>query len=112
MYRIASLALLVSPIAFADSIAYPETKRIDHFDDYHGTRVADPYRWLEDDVRESDEVRDWVERQNEVTFGFLETLPDREPLKARLTELWDYEKLDALGQQSRQQFTHFFISLL
>ena len=92
MHRIASLALLISPLAHADAITYPETERIDHHDDYHGTRVADPYRWLEDDVRESDEVRDWVERQNEVTFGFLEALPDREPLEARLTELWNYEK--------------------
>ena len=104
MYRIASLALLVSPLALADSITYPETTRIEHHDDYHGTRVADPYRWLEDDVRESAEVRDWVERQNEVTFGFLKSLPDREPLKARLTELWDYDRFGTPFKEGGRYF--------
>jgi prolyl oligopeptidase len=61
-------------------------------DRYHGTEVPDPYRWLEEDVRESPAVRDWVTAQNEVTFGYLETLPQREALQRRLTELWDYAK--------------------
>lgn len=54
---------------------YPETRRIDHVDDYHGTEVADPYRWLEDDVRESEDVEAWVDSQNEVTFAYLQSLP-------------------------------------
>jgi prolyl oligopeptidase len=72
--------------------AYPETAKIDQTDDYHGTTVEDPYRWLEDDVRESSEVADWVAAQNEVTFAYLETIPEREKIKERLTSLWDYEK--------------------
>ncbi|MBT8069768.1 MAG: prolyl oligopeptidase family serine peptidase [Gammaproteobacteria bacterium] len=72
--------------------AYPETAKIDQSDDYHGTTVEDPYRWLEDDVRESSEVADWVAAQNEVTFAYLETIPEREKIKERLTSLWDYEK--------------------
>lgn len=86
-------ALLAMPaIANDEALTYPETKRIDHTDDYHGTIVPDPYRWLEEDVRTSDDVADWVERQNEVTFRYLESLPEREEMKERLTELWNYEK--------------------
>ena len=72
--------------------AYPETAQVDQTDDYHGTLVADPYRWLEDDVRESTEVADWVAAQNEITFAYLETIPERDKIKQRLTSLWDYEK--------------------
>ena len=72
--------------------AYPETAQVDQTDDYHGTMVADPYRWLEDDVRESTEVADWVAAQNEITFAYLETIPERDKIKQRLTSLWDYQK--------------------
>ncbi len=75
-----------------ESLSYPETAKVDQVDDYHGTKVADPYRWLEDDVRESEKVADWVETQNKVTFGFLETIPKRKTIEKRLTELWDFEK--------------------
>lgn len=70
----------------------PMSKRIEHYDVYHGTRVADPYRWLEDDVRDSDDVADWVKRQNEYTFAFLEQIPERDRIKERLSELWNFEK--------------------
>jgi prolyl oligopeptidase len=70
----------------------PETRRVEHVDVLHGTQVPDPYRWLEADVRESPPVAEWVEAQNEVTFGYLEKLPYRERIRKRLTELWDYEK--------------------
>jgi prolyl oligopeptidase len=73
----------------------PETRKVDHMDEYHGVQVPDPYRWLEDDVRESDEVRSWVTAQNDVTFGFLEAIPEREAIRKRLTELWDYEKFSS-----------------
>ncbi len=75
--------------------AYPATKTVDHTDDYHGTVVADPYRWLEDDVRVSPEVADWVTRQNEVTFSYLNEIPEREAIRKRLEELWNYEKRGA-----------------
>ena len=73
-------------------LQYPQTRTVDHVDTYHGVEVPDPYRWLEQDVRESAEVADWVRQQNEVTFGYLESIPGREAIKKRLTELWDYEK--------------------
>jgi prolyl oligopeptidase len=73
---------------------YPLTRRDDSIvDDYHGTLIADPYRWLEDP--NSPETAAWVEAQNAVTFEYLEALPQREALKARLTRLWDYEKYSA-----------------
>ncbi len=72
---------------------YPETKKVDTVTDYFGTEVKDPYRWLEDD--RSEETENWVKRQNEVTFDYLENIPYRNKLKKRLTKLWDYEKLSA-----------------
>lgn len=70
---------------------YPET-RMDStvVDDYFGTEIADPYRWLEDD--QSEETKDWVERQNAVTFSYLDRIPYRDRVKERLEELWDFEK--------------------
>ena len=73
-------------------LTYPETATVDRTDDYHGTTVADPYRWLENDVRVDPQVAEWVEAQNEVTFGYLESLPQRAAIEKRLTELWNYEK--------------------
>ena len=92
-----AVALASAPIAFGEDSApkYPETRQINHADDYHGTVVSDPYRWLEDDVRESKDVAQWVEKQNEVTFAFLEDIPEREAIRKRLEELWDYEKRSA-----------------
>ena len=73
-------------------IKYPETRRVDHVDVYHGTKVPDPYRWLEDDVRQSPEVKHWVTDQNKLTFSYLESIPEREAIRRRLTELWNFEK--------------------
>jgi prolyl oligopeptidase len=78
------------PTQEVGSLKYPKTRRSDHMDQYHGTDVADPYRWLEDP--DSDETKAWVEAENKVTFGFLESIPEREPIKQRLTELWNYER--------------------
>ncbi|UKO97176.1 prolyl oligopeptidase family serine peptidase [Nostoc sp. UHCC 0870] len=69
---------------------YPHTHKNDQVDNYHGTLVADPYRWLEDP--DSEETKAWVEAQNQITFTYLEEIPAREKIKQRLTKLWDYEK--------------------
>jgi prolyl oligopeptidase len=71
-------------------LSYPSTQAIDQNDNYHGTLVPDPYRWLED--VDSPETQDWVRRQNQLTFGFLEQIPIRHELQKRLTGLWDYPK--------------------
>lgn len=72
------------------SFNYPKTAKVEQIDNYHGVKVEDPYRWLEDP--DSAETKAWVEAQNEVTFDFLEQISERETIKNRLTELWDYEK--------------------
>ncbi|AUT01199.1 S9 family peptidase [Nostoc sp. CENA543] len=69
---------------------YPDTQKIDQIDDYHGTSVADPYRWLEDP--DSEATKSWVEAQNQITFAYLEKITARDQIKQRLTKLWDYEK--------------------
>lgn len=75
----------------ARPLAYPEARRDPAVvDTYHGTEVADPYRWLEDP--DSPETRAWVEAENKVTFAYLESIPQRETIRKRITELWDYEK--------------------
>ncbi|MBK8979813.1 MAG: S9 family peptidase [Planctomycetes bacterium] len=75
--------------------SYPTTKKVDQVDAHWGVQVPDPYRWLEQDVRESPEVRDWVRRENDVTFAYLKKLPGRERIERRLTELWNYARRSA-----------------
>ena len=82
--------VIVAPVRAQDRIEYPETPVVRVIDDYHGTTVADPYRWLED--VDSDSTKAWVEAQNAVTFAYLEAIPERERIRERLTELWDYER--------------------
>jgi prolyl oligopeptidase len=72
------------------TFSYPASRREDLVEYLHGTPVADPYRWLEDD--RSAETTAWVSAQNELTFAYLDTIPEREGIRRRLTELWDYEK--------------------
>ena len=85
------------------AVNYPETKQVDTVTSYFGTEVKDPYRWLEDDM--SEETGDWVKRQNEVTFGYLDTIPFREDLKQRLETLWNYEKVGAPFKEG--DYTYF-----
>jgi len=74
-------------------VEYPETKKVDSVETYFGENIADPYRWLEDDM--SEETADWVKTQNETTFGYLDNIPYREELKDRLMKIWNYEKVGA-----------------
>src|SRR5262249_53106574 len=89
---LAAVGLLNAASFAAEPIHYPETRRVDQVDNFHGTKVLDPYRWLEDDVRKSQEVRQWVEAENKITFAYLEQIPQREAIKKRLTELYNYER--------------------
>lgn len=83
---------------------YPETKKGNVVDTYFGQTISDPYRWLEDDM--SDETADWVKRQNEHTFAYLNKIPFRSKLKDRLTTLWNYEKLGSPFKEGKN--TYFF----
>lgn len=102
---IAALLVLGGGLATGQGLKYPASKTVDQVDEYFGTRVADPYRWLEDDVRVSPEVEAWVAAQNAVTFGYLETLPYRDEIKRRLTKLWDFEKY---GVPSKEGDYYYF----
>jgi len=81
-----------TPVSFpAIAVTYPETQKDESVsDDYHGTLVSDPYRWLEFDTAAN--VLDWVTAQNKVTFGFLEQIPFREKIRNRLTEIFNYPR--------------------
>jgi prolyl oligopeptidase len=91
------LSLLAIVCAFFVSIAvaqngfnYPKPKQGDQVDDYHGVKVADPYRWMED--VDSADTRAWIEAENKLTNSYLATIPQRAAIKSRLTELWNYER--------------------
>lgn len=73
-------------------LSYPAARPGTQVDDYHGTRVADPYRWLED--VDSPETKAWVAAENKVTFDYLATIPERAGIRNRLTTLWNYPKYD------------------
>lgn len=94
----ASLVLLLQLYSASHSNAdravstYPETRRVDHVDTYHDVQVEDPYRWLEEDPRNSEEVAAWIEAQNQVTREYLDAIPIRKRFKELLTELWNYER--------------------
>ena len=94
-------AFLINPLQ-AQSLKYPVTKRIDHVDDYFGTKVADPYRWLEDDTAK--DVKDWVEAQNRVTFGYLEAIPYRSAIKERMTKLMNYPRYSAPFREGKNYY--------
>ena len=80
----------VSTAADGRKIDYPASSKVNQVDDYHGTKIPDPYRWLED--LDSKETTSWVEAQNKVTFAFLDKIPERVWLRERLTKLWNYER--------------------
>lgn len=101
-----SLAAIVCLVCGAGILAapltYPVTRQTNQVDDYHGTKVPDPYRWLEDD--NSAETKQWVEEENKVTFGWLDQIPERPAIKSRLTKLWNYERYGVPLKQGGHYF--------
>lgn len=83
-------------------LTYPETPATNVVDSYHGTPVADPYRWLEDE--NSPETRAWIDAENRVTFDYLEKLPERDPIRRRLTELYLYDRYGVPVKQGDRYF--------
>jgi prolyl oligopeptidase len=83
-------------------MVYPTSPLIDQVDEYHGISIADPYRWLEDP--QAEDTHQWIESQNQVTFGYLESIPDRQQIRERLTQLWDYEKYGLPFKQGDRYF--------
>ncbi|MFL6278448.1 MAG: prolyl oligopeptidase family serine peptidase [Blastocatellia bacterium] len=101
-----ALAIIFAPAAAqtAKKLVYPESKKVDQVDDYHGVKVADPYRWLED--LDSADTHAWVEAQNRLTFAYLNEIPARAQIKQRLTRLWNYERY---GLPERQGDRYFYM---
>src|SRR6266478_5859874 len=90
--RLFLIALLTTLCALAADprMAYPGARRAEQSDLYHGVRIADPYRWLED--ADSPESKAWVASQNTLTEQYLSQIPGRERIRRRLTELWNFER--------------------
>lgn len=95
-------ASLLAAAACAQTVTYPKTKTVDQVDDLHGEKIADPYRWMED--LDSADVKQWIEQENKLTFGWLGEIPAREKIKARLTQLWNYERYGIPRQQGGKYF--------
>jgi len=99
------LALTIYPLAAQDGagvLSYPKPKTIEQVDDYHGVKVADPYRWLED--TDSTDTHAWVEAENKVTFGYLEQIPYRKTIRDRMMKLWNFERFTVPQQQGGRYF--------
>jgi prolyl oligopeptidase len=87
-----------------NNVKYPQTKKGETVDVYFDTKVADPYRWLEDD--KSAETASWVKAQNEVTYDYLSKIPFRDALKSRMEKLWNYEKIGAPTKEGN--YTYYY----
>ena len=95
-------ACLSASAAASESILYPPTAKVDQLDDYFGTKVADPYRWLEDD--NSAATKAWVEAENKATFGYLDRIPFRAAVRERVRALANYPKYSAPFQKNGDLF--------
>ena len=100
----AATGTTVAEAAPVAKLQYAATKQGDVVDTYFETKVADPYRWLEDD--RSAETADWVKAQNKVTFDYLAQIPYRDQIKQRLEALWNYEKVGAPTKEGA--YTYFY----
>ncbi|HEX6559681.1 MAG TPA: hypothetical protein VF021_09470, partial [Longimicrobiales bacterium] len=99
---ILAAVLVLVPGLSAQTLKYPDTRKVDVVEDYHGTKVADPYRWLED--QNAPETAAWVNAENGVTFPYLNTLPERDQIRKRLTELWNYERYSVPFREGGRYF--------
>src|SRR5689334_16913368 len=98
----AVVCLFATTIFMTKTIEYPPARKSDQTDVYHGVKVADPYRWLED--LDSEETRQWVEAENKLTFAFLNSVPERATIRERLTKLWDFEKYGVPFKEGNRYF--------
>lgn len=97
------ISAISTPLVPAQSkLKYPEARRADQIDDYHGVKVHDPYRWLEQ--TNSEESRKWIEDQNALTRSYLESIPQRKQIRDRLTEIWNYERYSAPSKVGRYYY--------
>lgn len=88
----------------AQQLQYPKTKKVDIVENYHGTMVADPYRWLEDEKNQ--DTKQWIQEQNKLTFSYLEKIPFRDKLRKYYEEIWNYERMGTPSE--RQDKLYYF----
>jgi prolyl oligopeptidase len=98
----ALFALTLQTSAQSSPLVYPQATRGDQVDDYHGVKVADPYRWLEN--TDAPETHAWVEAENKLTFSYLDQIPYRQAIRDRLTKLWNYERFTIPQQEGGRYF--------
>lgn len=101
---VCSLSMNAQTSKSTGKLKYPETKKVETVDTYFGTKVNDPYRWLEDD--RASETEAWVKAENKVTYNYLEQIPFRNALKARMEKLWNYEKIGAPFKEGN--YTYYY----
>ncbi len=94
--------VLISILYSQAQLKYPATKKVDQIDNYFGTIVSDPYRWLEND--NSEETKTWVQAQNKVTFEYLEKIPFKNKIKERLTKIWNYPKYSSPFKEGNKYY--------
>ena len=97
-------AQMTTTAVSATALAYPNTEAVPLTEDHFGIQVSDPYRWLENDVRQDQKVREWVTAENQVTEAYLATLPARDAFKARLKALFDYERFGVPAKKGGRYF--------
>src|SRR5262249_38634869 len=97
-----SVFFLAAIVTVVGQLAYPSARKGDTVDDYFGTKIADPYRWMED--LNSPELKRWIDAENTVTFKYLDSLPGRAEMRARITELWNYPKVSVPRFEGRRWF--------
>jgi prolyl oligopeptidase len=98
----AGAAVAQSCPSYGTALTYPVAKKVDQADNYHGTSIADPYRWLED--ANGEDTHAWVEAENKVTQAYLATIPQRDAIRQRLTQLWNYERYSVPFREGGRYF--------
>lgn len=110
LFSLLAIAVLISSCSVQQtsiskgSMKYPESKKVDHVDEYFGEKIVDPYRWLEDDRAE--DTKDWVQREVKFTKDYLDKIPFREKLRNQLREIWNYEKIGSPFKEG--DYTYFY----
>src|SRR5512146_3127537 len=102
MKILALFAIVLAASAAGSALTYPKAPKSNQTDDYHGTKVADPYRPLEDP--DSPATRSWIAAENRLTRSYLDAIPRRKEIEKRLTALWNYERYSPPAKHGGRYF--------
>src|SRR5215217_8148105 len=92
-FCLALVSFVAVSIPAQNDSAYPKAKKVEQVDEFHGVKVTDPFRWMED--TKSADAQTWIEDENKITDAYLKSIPERDYLRKRLTEVWNYERYSA-----------------